>query len=228
MLAAEVARLPSAGVANAGIPMRVVLTIDGAPQNATKRMLRAASWLFSLAGIAALAYVGYALFDLYRFQNVEAVRFEAGRLAPQPPMTKPVPIALGDVIGEIALPRLGLKAVVVQGDSDRLLRRSVGHLPQSALPGEVGNVVLAGHRDGLFRPLRNVQPGDVITLVTPTQDFHYRVSWTAIVPPTATEMISPSNELELTLVTCYPFYYIGAAPKRFIVRATGVPAGQPM
>jgi sortase A len=83
-------------------------------------------------------------------------------------------------------------------------------------------VALAGHRDGLFRPLRNVLPGDAITLRTPERDFRYEVEWTAIVPPSAAGVIQATSERKLTLITCFPFYYVGAAPERFIVRAREV------
>lgn len=99
------------------------------------------------------------------------------------------------------------------------MRRAVGHLPETALPGEAGNVALAGHRDGLFRPLSNVRPGDTITLRMPDREFQYEVEWTAVVPPTAVRVIQPTPEPTLTLVTCFPFYYVGAAPERFVVRA---------
>ena len=126
------------------------------------------------------------------------------------------------MIGEIQVRRLGLKAIVVQGDSEKLLGYAVGHLPETALPGKAGNVGLAGHRDGLFRPLRNVRPGDSIILRTKNRDFQYQVEWTAVVPPTAVGVIKPTSESALTLITCFPFSFIGPAPERFVVRARSV------
>ncbi len=128
----------------------------------------------------------------------------------------------GGIIGEMAVPRLGLKAIVAQGDSPKILQRAVGHIPETALPGETGNVVLAGHRDTFFRPLRHIRPGDVITLKTPHGDFQYRVESIAVVPPTDIRVLQPSSEKMLTLITCFPFYYVGSAPDRFIVRAREV------
>jgi sortase A len=81
-----------------------------------------------------------------------------------------------------------------QGDSEKLLRRAVGHLPETALTVEAGNVALAGHRDSLFRPLRNVLPGDAITLMMPDREFQYEVEWTAAVSPTAVRVIQPTTE----------------------------------
>jgi len=125
----------------------------------------------------------------------------------------------GGVIGEMEVPRLGLKVMVVQGDSPSILQRAVGHLPGTALPGDAGNVALAGHRDTFFRPLKDILPGDGITLKTPEGNFQYRVESTAVVPPTDVRVIQASGGRILTLITCFPFYYVGSAPDRFIVRA---------
>ena len=210
--------------------MRVTFAISQEGEELTRRMLRAAYYVFMAAGIMALGYAAYAVLDLYWYQGVEMSKFETVSAPVDPPATEAAPIADGDVIGEIEVPRLGLKAIVVQGDSARLLRRAVGHLPETALPGEAGNVALAGHRDGLFRRLRDVQPGDSITLRTPNREFQYQVEWTAVVPPTAVRVIQPTSEPALTLVTCFPFYYVGAAPERFVVRARkiAVASGTPL
>jgi sortase A len=204
--------------------MRVLIAANEETKRPAGWFIRAAYYVLLAGGIGALAYAGFALLDLYTYQTVEKARFEASRAPaePSPASAVAAPIADGSVIGEIELPRVGLKAIVVQGDSGTLLRRAVGHLPHTALPGGAGNVALAGHRDGLFRPLRNVLPGDAITLRTPEHDFRYEVEWTAIVPPSAAGVIQPTSERKLTLITCFPFYYVGAAPERFIVRAREV------
>lgn len=199
--------------------MRMTIAMNQEGEGVRRRVLRAAYYFLLSMGIMALSFAGYAVLDRYWFQHAETTKFETVSAPAEPRAVKPVPIADGGVIGEIEVPRLGLKAMVVQGDSDMLLRRAVGHLPETALPGEAGNVALAGHRDGLFRPLRNVMPGDLITLRTPEREFQYQVEWTAIVPPTAVRVIQPTSEPVLTLVTCFPFYYVGAAPERFVVRA---------
>jgi len=128
----------------------------------------------------------------------------------------------GEVIGEIEVPRLKLQAIVVQGDSAASLRRAVGHISISPLPGEWGNVALAGHRDTVFRPLRNIRVGDEIDFTTAQQSFRYVVDSIQIVAPKDIEVLEPTTGRDLTLVTCFPFYFVGPAPKRFIVRAHGV------
>jgi sortase A len=199
--------------------MRVVIAASEQDGRQGRWLIRTAYYVSLLAGIGALGYVGYALLDTYTYQAVETATFEASEASAEPGPAVTEPVADGRVIGEIELPRIGLKAIVVQGDSGKLLRRAVSHLPETALPGRAGNVALAGHRDGLFRPLRDVLPGDTITLRTPERDFQYEVEWTAVVPPSAVGVIQPTSERKLTLITCYPFYYLGAAPERFIVRA---------
>jgi sortase A len=109
--------------------------------------------------------------------------------------------------------------MVVQGESAPILRHGVGHLSDTALPGDVGNVVLAGHRDTFFRPLSGVRAGDSIALKTRDGEFEYLVESTSVVAPGAVEVLEPTAGRTLTLITCYPFSYIGAAPNRFIVRA---------
>jgi sortase A len=198
--------------------MRVTITASQGEEG-THRVLRAACYVFLTVGIMALGYAGYAVLDRYWYQGVETSKFETVSTPAETRAIEVVPIANGGVIGEIEVPRLKLKAIVVQGDSENLLRRAVGHLPGTALPGQAGNVGLAGHRDGLFRPLRDVRPGDLITLRTQDREFQYQVQWTAVVPPTAVRVLQPTSEPALTLITCFPFHYVGAAPERFVVRA---------
>src|SRR4051812_1154955 len=110
------------------------------------------------------------------------------------------------------VPGLDLSAVVFEGTSDGTLARAVGHLRGSATPGKNGNVVLAAHRDTFFRKLRNISDGDIVTITSAAGNFVYVVESTAIVDPSAVEVLRPSKDATLTLVTCYPFTYIGNAP----------------
>jgi sortase A len=126
---------------------------------------------------------------------------------------------LHQVIGRLEIPRLHVSTIVLEGDDEHALRLGAGHVPGTALPYQPGNVGIAAHRDTFFRPLRSIKPNDRITLTTPEGKFDYVVESTEIVRPTAVNVLDATNHPELTLVTCYPFYYIGAAPMRFIVHA---------
>lgn len=187
----------------------------------TARALRLAAGVFMAGGLLALGYAAYVGIDAKVYQAGEQRRFEHDRRAAgaEPAAAaEPGPLE-GGPIGEIQIPRLGLTAVVVQGDSDAILRRAVGHLAETALPGQSGNVVLAGHRDTFFRPLKRVQIGDVITLTTRGGDFTYLVESTSVVPPSDVRVLQPTGRRTLTLITCFPFAYVGSAPDRFVVRA---------
>ena len=186
-----------------------------------RRATRLATWVLLATGLIALGYAAYVVADAYTYQATERKRFEqATNDAAEVPASNAVTALLeGEVIGEIQIRRLGLTAVVAQGESAATLRRAVGHLSDTALPGELGNVVLAGHRDTFFRPLKGVRPGDAITLKTQEGDFEYLVESSAVVRPSNIEVLEPSGGRTLTLITCFPFSYVGSAPDRFIVRA---------
>ena len=127
------------------------------------------------------------------------------------------------VLGRIEIPRIGVVAIVREGDDDTTLAVAVGHISGTARPGENGNMALAGHRDSFFRGLRDIRRSDTIRIVTPTRPYEYVVDSTEIVSPEDTRVLDPTGDAVLTLVTCYPFSYVGHAPSRFIVRASLVP-----
>jgi sortase A len=133
-----------------------------------------------------------------------------------------VPPRPGGLVGRLDIPRLHLSAIVLEGDDDRTLRLGVGHVPGTALPGRPGNVALAAHRDSYFRPLRGIRAADEIEMTTSRRSYRYRVDSVRIVDPDAVEVLRDSSAPSLTLVTCYPFGWVGNAPKRFIVRASRV------
>lgn len=175
--------------------------------------LKRAQRVFFLVGLLALSYVGFVLADAHIYQAYQSWRLE--HAAKRDLRTVPP----GFVIGRVEIPRIGLSAVVVQGDSERILRRSIGHIPGTALPGQSGNMVIAGHRDSFFRPLRGIHPGDRIMLKTPRGSYDYEVESTSVVAPQDLSVLQDSRQRQLTLITCYPFSWIGSAPNRFIVRA---------
>ena len=125
----------------------------------------------------------------------------------------------GALIGRIELPRLGVSAIAREGADAVTLRRSVGHVPETALPGEPGNAALAGHRDTFFRGLKDVREGDHVVVTTLAGRHQYIVREMRVVEPSDVSVLDPTDEAMLTLVTCYPFNYVGAAPQRFVVRA---------
>jgi len=180
-----------------------------------RRILWAACYFFFLLGIFAIGYAGYVFADSRAYQSAELRKLEQ----PAPLLQEPHLLAEGDTLGEILVPRLNLDVVVVQGDSPKNLRRAVAHLPNSPLPGELGNVALAGHRDTFFRPLRNILVGDKIIFKTRARSFEYIVETFHVVDPTDLHVLDSTPAHELTLLTCFPFYYVGPAPKRFVVRA---------
>jgi sortase A len=119
----------------------------------------------------------------------------------------------------LRIPRLGLEAPVLEGTDEWTLDRGLGHIEGTARPGEPGNVGIAGHRDGFFRPLKDIRDGDLVELALPGSVRRYRVERLSIVRPDAVQVLRPTPAPSLTLVTCYPFYFVGPAPERFIVRA---------
>ena len=186
------------------------------PRQDAAFLLRCMSFVFLVVGALAAGYVSYVIVDAHTYQAMETYRFHAA-----PPRRGELPRALadGEIIGQIHVPRIGINVMVVQGDSAPILRRAVGHVPGTALPGERGNVALAGHRDTFFRPLREIRPGDQILMQTPAGQFSYSVDSARVVPPNDVSVLQPSEATELTLITCFPFNFLGAAPYRFIVRA---------
>jgi LPXTG-site transpeptidase (sortase) family protein len=130
-----------------------------------------------------------------------------------------VHVGTGDVVGRLSIPRLHVAAMIREGTSAPVLSVALGHIPGTAFPGQPGNIGVAGHRDSLFRGLRNVAKNDEIIFETSHATYTYRVESTQIVKPEDVGVLNPGSIRELTLVTCYPFNYVGAAPERFIVKA---------
>jgi sortase A len=128
----------------------------------------------------------------------------------------------GKALGRLTAERIGLDVMIAEGIDYKTLRRAAGRIPGTALLDSEGNVGIAAHRDTFFRPLRKIEKGDVLEMETYQGRYRYRVDWTAVVEPSNVQFLKASAAPELTLVTCFPFYYVGPAPRRFIVRATRV------
>jgi sortase A len=195
-----------------------------------RRFLRWGRDAFLVAGVVLLGYCAFVLLDAKVFQAYQARRFQQELSSLRPAVSGdagvqglPVTPPLGGALGRIEINRLGLTAMIMEGLDDRTLQHAVGHIPGTPLPGQQGNVAIAGHRDTFFRPLRNVRHNDEITLTTLAGSFSYLVDSTQVVAPEDVQVLDNSNGMILTLVTCYPFYFVGPAPKRFIVRAHKIP-----
>jgi sortase A len=128
-------------------------------------------------------------------------------------------VDVGPALAVLRIERLGLEVPVLEGTDELTLDRAAGHIEGTPMPGSRGNVGLAGHRDGFFRVLEDIAEGDVLTLHTPSETLTYVVDSLRVVPPSDLSVLEPTAEPALTLVTCYPFYFVGSAPERFIVRA---------
>ena len=218
----------------------------------TKSLLRWSERLCFAFGFGCLGFCGAILVHVWLFQAYENWAFEqtlngetvsaSGFLtqavaSSEPPVLQ-MPIFAGissqqagfrtssysSVIGRIEIPKIALKAMILEGVSPRTLALAVGHIPGTALPGGAGNAGIAGHRDTFFRGLSKIRVGDTILVTTLEGAFEYRVQSCRVVGPRATDVLEDSAEQVLTLVTCYPFYYVGPAPERFIVRATRGPS----
>ena len=204
-----------------------------APRRRRRSALRWVERLLLVVGIVCLGYYGYvsaeaALYQAYESRELDAILASAPAADIELPSTpaataaavpRRVPLKRGSAVGRLEIPRLGVSAVVRTGSDARTLRLAVGHIPGTAFPGDPGNAGLAAHRDTFFRRLGEIKAGDEVRVVTPDGTFRYEVEGTKVVEPTDVWVLDPTERPSLTLVTCYPFRYIGPAPRRFIVRA---------
>jgi sortase A len=191
-----------------------------------------------VVGVSLLAYYGEERIRGAAGRRREMRRFEEAnrlRLPPvEPPdrrLWSPQRIAAWKAAREksgapplaiLRIPKIALEVPVLEGTEDDILDRAVGHIADTSLPGAPGNCGIAGHRDGYFRGLKDVAGGDDIELQMLSGTERYRIVEIRIVDPEQTEVLDPTPEPTLTLVTCYPFYFVGSAPRRCIVRATRI------
>ena len=205
-------------------------------------LLRWCRFFFLLVGVLALSYCAVVLLDKWLFQAYQTWRFEralkdtqtSARAIPQTASSaasaqveadrkRAVSLGIdglaGSPLGRIEIHSIGLAAMIMEGVDARTLRHAVGHIPGTPLPGQQGNVALSGHRDTFFRCLRNIHTDDEITVTTLHGSYRYRVDSTQVVDPDDIKVLAATAHDVLTLVTCYPFYFVGPAPKRFIVHA---------
>ncbi len=201
--------------------------------------------IFMLVGLAAVGFCVWAVADGVLYQSSQRAIFESELARGKPQQAVPPVNLSGDlpaaapaqsepvallrrpdvfvpdplILGSLEISRIDLNVMFREGIDDVTLRRAAGHVPRTALPGETGNMVLIAHRDTLFRPLRNLERGDIARLRTKQGDFLYRVDDLSVVDPSEVSLAAPEGESTLTLITCFPFGYIGPAPRRFVARA---------
>ena len=159
------------------------------------------------------------VFRTYLYQKQSTAALEGEILSRSANRAATLPLKPGTLLGSVSIPRVGVSSVILEGADDHTLALSVGHIPGTALLGRPGNVALAGHRDTFFRGLRNIRRRDDILLTTVRGNQVYEVDSARVVSPEDVSVLKDTGRPMLTLVTCYPFYYVGPAPKRFIVQA---------
>jgi sortase A len=186
-------------------------------------------YFFLTLAIVCLGLYSYQYGERIRYQTYESGEFDrtldraaAVTAANRTPAGSAGLPDRGALIGRLSVARLNLSAMVLEGIDRKTLKLAVGHIPATALPGEAGNVGVAGHRDTFFRELKDLKTGDEIQFSTLSGDFEYEVESLIVVDPDNAGALAPTSGNVLTMVTCYPFYYVGAAPKRFVVRARQV------
>jgi sortase A len=186
-----------------------------------QKLLRWSQRLLLITGALSLGYVSFTLLDARLYQASAKRSLETQiQLEKVPHEIQPKPaIKPGDVLGRLDIPRLGLSVAVLQGTGSRMLRRGTGHIEGTPLPGDAGNSGIAGHRDTFFRGLRDIRKNDEIQFQTSTGLFCFEVEWAKVVAPDDFIVLAPSTEFLHTLVSFYPFYFVGPAPNRFVVRA---------
>jgi sortase A len=194
------------------------------------RVLHVLEWVFATIGLVCVGWYGAVTFRAAQFQRSESAKLDqvVERPAERPTIERPRPSSTKRsdhaLIGRLEIPRVNMSVMVVNGDDEATLKIAAGHLPDTPLPWELGNSAVAGHRDSFFRPLSNIKLHDTLILTTPHGEFHYAVSSLRVVEPNDLSVLAQNGRSSLTLVTCYPFSYVGRAPKRFIVRADHVPS----
>jgi len=191
------------------------------PKNSARNLTRWSRNLLLAAGAGMLGYCAFVLVDTWIYQRQASLLFDRAHLQASA-IPSPGTDATSGLLGRMEIPRLGVSVIVAEGTAESTLRRAGGHIPGTSFPGQHGNVGIAGHRDTLFRPLRNIRQNDVITLTTLAGEYRYRVMSTEVVSPSDVTVLESDGHEMLTLVTCYPFYFVGPAPDRFIVRAARI------
>jgi|SRR6185437_10865817 sortase A len=176
---------------------------------------RALSFCLIVIGMTLLVYVGLQYWGMYRSQQKLEVQWEhQAAVANVPGVPK---VNADDLLTRVVIPKINLDAIVVEGVSRKMLNEGPGHIKDTAAPGEPGNAVISAHRDTFFRHIYELNKGDEILVKRSGKVFHYQVTGKKIVMPDDVAVLKQTVDPQLTLITCYPTYYIGPAPKRLVV-----------
>jgi sortase A len=217
------------------------MDIAGVLTNQTAR-LRRVERIVLAAGLALITIWGIARIHQFAVSRAAIARFraentEARSGSVDPDVGSPVDFRLWSAnriaaykqsliektdmpVGILHIPKVRLEVPIFEGTDDLTLNRGVGRIPGTARIGQVGNMGIAGHRDGFFRALKDIQPGDIVVLELPERTDEYAVIQIQVVKPENANVLDPTSTATLTLVTCYPFYFVGSAPERYIVTAS--------
>lgn len=185
-------------------------------------MMRTLERLLLVIGVLALSWYAAAHIVSAREQAELSRELETARavaIEARPRDVVRARLETRALVGRIEVSRIKLSALAREGVDVRTLRGSVGHVPGTSLPGDEGNAAFAAHRDTFFSPLKFIRAGDQIVVTTPDGVHRYAVTGTRVVDPSDVSVLQPLPGRRLTLITCYPFDYVGSAPKRFIVQA---------
>jgi sortase A len=181
--------------------------------------MRVLSWILFAIGALCIAIYGFFSVQAQVHQQELGLALEKELVRDRSEIPRSPRLSEGDLLGKLEIPRLGLSVMIMEGVSEKTLRLGGGHIPGTAYPGAPGNSGFAAHRDTFFRKLRNVRKDDLIQFTTRSHTLFYRVASTTVVDPSETDVLRPTSSETMTLVTCFPFYYVGPAPKRFVVHA---------
>jgi len=176
---------------------------------------RTLSLVLLAVGAGLLGYVAVQYWSMYRSQKQLETEWERQAAASGAP-GQPAPLP-GELLTRVLIPKINLDAVVVEGASRKQLLAGPGHLQDTATPGSTGNAVITAHRDTFFRHIYELNQGDEILIRRGGQVFRYHVTGKKIVQPEDVSVLNPTSDAQLTLITCYPTYYVGPAPERLVI-----------
>ncbi|MBV9435442.1 MAG: class D sortase [Acidobacteria bacterium] len=209
---------------------RLITQVRGLPRNDRLKQLIARqklSLLLMIVGLGLLAYVGHEYWTMHTEQQALQQRWQAQQHVGVVSSPAPAMASKDDGLTRVSIPKINLDLIVVEGTNHKALRLGPGHLKNTPLPGESGNSVISAHRDTFFRHIYELAKGDEIQVRRDGRTYTFQVIGKKIVEPDDLSVVKNTSDTRLTLITCYPIYYIGPAPQRLIVTARLIEGAQP-